>query len=304
MSGDTLSGFVTQYRSGFYTVHTDQGLITCHLRGRLRLKAVRRGLVTVGDRVQISLQQDGSGAIEAVEPRERLLVRPAPGKDVERSQALLANPDQIAVIFACADPEPRLRMLDRFLVICEKQGIPSLIIANKLDLVGPEKAEAIFSVYPDLGYRILYTSASSGAGIEELRKQLTEKLTGFVGPSGVGKTSLLNALQPGLGLAVRDLSQSTLKGRHATVVRELFRLDGGGYVADLPGLRSLTFWDIEPEELDGYFPELRPLVADCQFNDCSHQNEPGCAVLKAVAAGGVAPERYQSYLRMRFGDVE
>ena len=138
----------------------------------------------------------------------------------------------------------------------------------------------------------------------ELREMLVSKLSVFAGPSGVGKSSLLNDIQPGLGLAARQISQATSKGRHTTVVRELFPLKGGGYVADTPGLKALALWDIEPEELDGYFPELRHLVAQCQFNDCTHVHEPGCAVQAAVAEGCVHPERYQSYLRMRFGEED
>jgi ribosome biogenesis GTPase len=126
----------------------------------------------------------------------------------------------------------------------------------------------------------------------------------FAGPSGVGKSSLLNAVQPGLGLAAREVSRATLKGRHTTVVRQMFPLEGGGYVADTPGLKALALWDIEPEEIDAYFPEMRELVALCQFSDCTHRQEPGCAVLAAVEAGEVNPERYRSYLRMRMGETE
>ncbi len=304
MTEESLTGCVTRYRSGFYSVQTDHGTITCRLRGRLKRSRAGGDLVAVGDRVQISRQEDGSGVIEAVHPRRSALVRPAPLDWGEYQQVLVANPDQVALVFACAEPEPRLRMLDRLLVMCERQNIPPLIVANKIDLVGEEKARAMFSVYPSLGYRLILTSVLDGSGVAELRRALKGKLTGFVGPSGVGKTSLLNAIQPELGLNVRNVSRATSKGRHTTVVREMFALEGGGYVVDLPGLRSLTLWDIEPEELDGYFPELRPLVADCQFSDCNHHNTPGCAVLKAVEEGKVHPDRYESYLRMRFGDDE
>jgi ribosome biogenesis GTPase len=205
-------------------------------------------------------------------------------------------------VFACAHPAPHLRMLDRFLVVAEKQGIPAIIVANKIDLVGREKAEAIFGFYPPLGYPVVYTCARTGEGVEELRSRLAGKLSGVAGPSGVGKSSLLNAIQPGLGLAVREVSAAVHKGRHATNVRELFPLEDGGYVADTPGLRSLALWDTQPEELDGYFPEIAPLVAHCQFNDCTHRNEPGCAVRAAVETGAVRLERYDSYLRLRAGE--
>jgi ribosome biogenesis GTPase len=195
-----------------------------------------------------------------------------------------------------------MRMLDRFLVIAEKGGIPAIIVANKVDLVGMDMAKKMFSVYPSLGYPVIYACAKSGEGVDELRKRLTAKVSGLAGPSGVGKSSLLNAIQPGLGLAVREVSQAIQKGRHTTNVRELFPLEIGGYVADTPGLRSLALWDTEPEELDGYFPEIAPLVAGCAFSDCTHLHEPDCAVQAAVKDGRVHPQRYESYLRLRAGE--
>jgi ribosome biogenesis GTPase len=213
----------------------------------------------------------------------------------------LANPDQVVFVFACAQPAPHLRMLDRFLVIAEKQHLPALIVANKIDLVDKTKAEDLFGIYPGIGYPVLYTCARTGEGLEELRKHLVGKETALAGPSGVGKSSLLNTIQPGLGLAVREISEAFQKGRHTTTVRQLFPIQGGGYVADMPGLRSLALWDTDPEELDGYFPELTGLVQHCQFNDCTHKNEPGCAVRAAVEAGSVNPGRYESYLKLRAG---
>ena len=160
----------------------------------------------------------------------------------------------------------------------------------------------MFGVYPAIGYPVLYTCASTQEGVDELRHILNGKVSALAGPSGVGKSSLLNVIQPGLGLAVREISEASLKGRHTTNVRQLFPLDGGGYVADTPGMRSLALWDTDPEELDGYFPELVSLVEHCQFNDCTHKSEPGCAVRAAVEAGSVNPERYESYLRLRAGE--
>jgi ribosome biogenesis GTPase len=193
-------------------------------------------------------------------------------------------------------------MLDRFLVIAEKQNIPAVIVANKVDLVGEARAAEIFGHYPPIGYPVIYTSIKQNIGLDLLRAQLSGKLSCLAGPSGVGKSSLLNAIQPGLGQAVREVSEAVNKGKHTTVVRELFPLEGGGYVADTPGMRSLALWDTEPEELDGYFPELAPLVEHCQYNDCSHKSERGCAVIAAVKAGGVHPARYESYLRLRGGE--
>lgn len=240
--------------------------------------------------------------IDEIEPRQRKIVRQAPTPRGTYQQIIMANPDQAVFIFACAQPEPRLGMLDRFLVIAERQQVPPLIVANKADLLEMDAARALFDHYLPLGYPLVYTSARNGLGVAELAERLRGKLSVFMGPSGVGKSSLLNAVQPGLGLEVRTVSEATEKGRHTTVVRQLFPLQGGGYVADTPGLKALALWDILPEEIDGYFPELRPLVHLCQFSDCTHTHEPGCAVCRAVEAGQVHPARYASYVRLRGGE--
>jgi ribosome biogenesis GTPase len=279
-------------------------MISCHLRGRLK-KGRRLGdIVAVGDWVQISTHAAGMGMIEEIEPRQRLLSRMSPTPRGEYQQIIIANPDQAVFVFACAKPEPRPGMLDRFLVVVEKQSIPAVIVANKVDLVELNWAQALFSHYEALGYPLIFTSTKNGLGIPALAQALEGKLSVLAGPSGVGKSSLLNCVQPGLGLAVRSVSLATEKGRHTTVVRQLFKLDGGGYVADTPGLKAMALWDIRPEELDGYFPELRQLVASCQFSDCTHIHEPGCAVLSALAQGKIHPERYASYVRMRLGQEE
>jgi len=295
-------GLIVRSQSGFFTVQTESGTLTCHLRGRLKQGKHVGDIAAVGDRVQVTRQPDGTGSIESVEPRRSSLVRLDPRPQGVYQQVILANPDQAVFVFACARPTPRLRMLDRFLVIAEKQGLPAVIIANKIDLVGREQAEKMFGFYPPIGYPVIYACANTGQGVEELRERLTGKVSALAGPSGVGKSSLLNAIQPGLGLAVREISEAFQKGRHTTTVRQLFPLEGGGYVADTPGMRSLALWDTEPEELDGYFPELASLVAGCQFNDCTHKTEPGCAVRAAVQAGRVHPQRYDSYLRLRAGE--
>jgi ribosome biogenesis GTPase / thiamine phosphate phosphatase len=277
-------------------------MYTCHLRGRLKRGPRLGDMVAVGDWVVIEPIAEGKGMIEAIEPRQRILSRLAPTPRGDYQQVIIANPDQAVFVFACAQPAPRLGMLDRFLVICEKQGIPASIVANKVDLVGMDRALDLFDYYQPLGYPVIYASTRENLGIDALQAYLRGKISVLAGPSGVGKSSLLNAIQPGLGLAVREVSQRTSKGKHTTVVRELFSLVDGGYVADTPGLKALALWDIAPEEIDGYFPELRSLVVDCQFNDCTHLSEPGCAVRQAVERGEVHHLRYEAYLRMRQGD--
>jgi ribosome biogenesis GTPase len=296
-----LRGLIVRSQSGFYTVETETGSFNCRLRGRLKRGKRLGDIVAVGDWVEIFPQAGGEGMIEAVEPRQRLLSRTAPTPQGEYQQIILANPDQTVFIFACARPEPRLGLLDRLLVMSEQRRVPALVVANKVDLVNISQAQALFSRYDTLGYPIIYTSAKSGMGIPELTARLKGKISVFAGPSGVGKSSLLNFIQPGLGLAIRSVSQATEKGRHTTVVRQLFPLQGGGYVADTPGIKALALWDIQPEELDGYFPELRGLVTGCQFSDCTHMHEPGCAVLAAVKSGKIHPDRYASYVKMRLG---
>jgi ribosome biogenesis GTPase len=292
-------GLIIKAQSGFFTVETGEGLVICRLRGKLKQGRAIGDIAALGDNVQIELLTDGSGAIETVEERKQAIVRLDPRPQGIYQQVLLANADQAVFVFACANPNPKLRMLDRFLVITEKQKIPAVIIANKVDLV--ENAKELFSVYESIGYRVIYTSTKTRVGLDELKSQLQNKISALAGPSGVGKSSLLNEIQPGLGLAVNEISKVMNKGRHTTVTRQMFALDGGGYVADTPGWKSLALWDTEAEEMDAYFPELRDLVPQCQFSDCSHKHEPGCAVLAALKAGTVHPERYDSYLRLRAG---
>jgi len=174
-------------------------------------------------------------------------------------------------------------------------------VANKVELIGLEAAQKIFGFYPALGYKVIYTSAKELIGVDELKRDFARKLSALAGPSGVGKSSLMNAIQPGLGLAVGEVSAFMKKGTHTTNFRQLHPLIGGGWVADAPGWKSLALWDTEPEEMDAYFPELAPLVENCQFSDCSHTHEPGCAVLAAVKSGTVRQERYDSYLRLKAG---
>lgn len=301
-----LSGLIVKAQSGFFTVRTENGDFICQLRGRLKQQRLQTDLAAVGDHVEISLLPEGTGMIETVLPRTRALTRRAPNartgaRATDHEQVIVANPDQVVFVFACANPAPHLRMLDRFLVLAEVAHLPVIICANKCDLVPPATATTLFGLYPSLGYPVCYTAANTGQGCAELRALLHNKISVLSGPSGVGKSSLLNALEPGLGLRAKAVSQATTKGRHTTVHPELLPLSTGGYVADTPGLRSLGLWDIEPTELDAYFVEIGPLVATCAFNDCTHLSEPGCAVRQAVTEGRIAASRYDSYCRLRAG---
>ncbi len=292
-------GLIVKAQSGFFWVDTGSSIIVCQLRGKLKQGKAKGDIAALGDKVDITILDDGTGAVDSVHERTQLIARLDPRPGGVYQQVLLANPDQAVFVFACANPHPKLRMLDRFLVIAEKQKIPIVIVANKVDVV--QDPQTIFRMYESIGYRVIYTSAKTGTGLDTLRSQLQNKLSAFAGPSGVGKSSLLNALQPGLGLAVNEVSAAVNKGRHTTVTRQMFALDGGGYVADTPGWKSLGLWDTEPEEIDAYFPEMRHLVAHCQFSDCTHQHEPGCAVLAALKEGKIYPERYDSFVKLRSG---
>ena len=221
MTNETYKrGLIIKAQSGFFTVETGEGLVICRLRGKLKQGRAIGDIAALGDNVQIELLTDGSGAIETVEERKQAIVRLDPRPQGIYQQVLLANADQAVFVFACANTNPKLRMLDRFLVITEKQKIPAVIIANKVDLV--ENAKELFSVYESIGYRVIYTSTKTRVGLDELKSQLQNKISALAGPSGVGKSSLLNEIQPGLGLAVNEISKVMNKGRHTTVTRQMF----------------------------------------------------------------------------------
>jgi len=298
-----LPGLIVRAQSGLFHVETDEGIVVAELRGRLTKERMETDAAALGDRVRVQVHEDGSATIEEVEERQSVLSRRSPGR-TEIEQVIVANPDQMIFVFACAEPDPNFRMLDRLLVVAEREVIPAIVCANKIDLVTRRSAQAEFEEYKHLGYGVIYTSALYGKGIHGLRKILRNKISVLAGPSGTGKTSLLNAVQPGLDFGTKEISEATGKGQHSTVVPKLIPLKHGGYIADTPGLKAFALWDIEPEEVDAYFPEMRHLVAECDFSDCTHEHEPGCAVIAAVEAGKISPERYDSYLRIRHGEIE
>lgn len=302
-----LSGMVLRARSGFYTVVTDDGtLIEARLRGRMKQERQASDIAVIGDRVRMELLPDGSGAIEGVEPRERRFSRRQPGpRGSWREDVMVSNADLVAAVFACDRPPPNPRLIDRFLVVAEYNEVPAIVVANKVDLVGEEAARSLFDPYVRIGYEVVYASAITGMGLEQLRGRLAGRLSIITGPSGVGKSTLLNALQPGLQLAIGSVSEALHKGRHTTTLAELIPLEGpnGGYVADTPGIRELGLWQIPTTELAAAFPEFRPHLGACAFNDCSHLHEPRCGLQAALQAGSISAERYDSYRRMMVGET-
>ena len=276
----------------------------CEVRGRLMQARGRDTLVAVGDYVWIQPIGRDRGQIERVEERHSVLSRQHPGTAIPAEDVILANPDQVLVVFAVAEPEPHLRMLDRFLVIAEANELPAFICANKIDLVGEDAARAIFGIYATIGYQVIYASVETGSGIAELHDLLKDSVTVLTGPSGVGKSSLLNTIQPTINAETGDISEFLHKGRHTTRAAQLYPLPFGTqtFVADTPGIRELGLYEIDAQNLGFYFREFVPRINDCRYPNCTHDHEPGCAVRAAVEQGEIATSRYESYLRLLHGE--
>jgi ribosome biogenesis GTPase / thiamine phosphate phosphatase len=301
---DRHIGIVLRAQSGFFWVQTDLGLIECRLRGRLKRDRQTTDIAVIGDRVEISMVGAATGAVEAVLPRRSKLARRGAGtRGAHKEDVLVANLDQVLLTFSCAAPAFAPRMLDRYLVICEHSGLEAVVVATKIDLVDEATARALFAPYERIGYPVLYVSNATGAGLEAVRAQVAGRISVVTGKSGVGKTSLLNALQPDLHLATAAVSATLGKGRHTTTVAELITLPEGGYLADTPGIREIGLWQVPDEDLDWCYRELRPFLDGCYFAGCTHIHEPDCAVRAALADGAIAPERYDSYVRLRRGEA-
>jgi ribosome biogenesis GTPase len=287
------------------TVQADPGQVEagrryeCTVRRVVRTVAREaRNAVVTGDHVLFRPQDDEFGVIERVEPRQGVLAR---GHQYKQ-HIIVANVTQVAIIASASDPPLKPALIDRFLVSATKGDVAAIIVLNKCDLVDLADLQPLIGLYARMGYPIIPTSVVTGLGMSRLRRTLKGHQTVFTGQSGVGKSSLLNTLQPGLTLRVGDVSHVTQKGRHTTRFSELLELQSGGWVVDTPGIRQLELWDVQPVEVEGFFVEFRPFVPRCKFPDCLHLHEDGCAVRLALKHDLISPTRYESYLRMIVGD--
>ncbi len=277
-----LTGRIIRTQNSFFYVGTEQGLIPCKLRGRFKKKS----LVYPGDEVEIESLPDGSGVVERILERRNLLKRPA-----------VANVDQVVLTFAAAQPEIHPLLLNRFLVLAESSSIPRILLCvNKMDL-RPPSDEEILSDYEKIGYPVLRVSARKNLGIEALRRILAGRTTVFAGPSGVGKSSLLNRLDDTLHLAMGKVSEKIKRGRHTTRLAQLIPHEGG-FIVDTPGFSSVEMGEMDARELAGCFPDFAPYLGACRFSPCTHSHEPQCSVREAAEAGRILRERYEAYLNL------
>lgn len=293
-----MKGVVLQGTGGQYQVRLDDGTTrVAGLRGRVKHAGGEK--LAVGDEVSVELDPSTNVAsILDIHPRRSQLARRNPG-GTHGSRTIVANLDQVVVVFAMVSPEPNEKMLDRFLVIAEANDLTARVVVNKIDLSAESAARERFDRYAALGYPVHYTSAVTGHGLSGVHDALRDRVSALSGPSGVGKSSLMNALYPGLNLRVGEISESVNKGRHTTVGALMHPLPDGGFVVDTPGLREVGLWGIPLDELDRCFPELRALVGECRFADCRHEVEPDCAVRAALARGTVDRSRYESFQKLR-----
>jgi ribosome biogenesis GTPase len=297
-----LPGRVLRVHGLETAVEAEDGRVyRCRVRRLLKsLQTDERNIVTCGDRVWFRPAGGDEGLIERVEPRHGVLRRASR----RREHVVVANVDQLLIVMSLFEPELKPHLIDRYTAAAEQGGLTPVVCLNKADLAEPAAFQPLIGSYAQLGIPALLTSAKTGLGIDRLRGLLKDRATVLSGQSGVGKSSLLNAVQPGLALRVRSVSEATQKGRHTTTTAELIRLDSGGWVVDTPGLRQLALWDLRPEEVEGFFPEFRPYVPLCGFPDCTHTHEENCAVKRAVDRRQVSARRYTSYLGMFAGTLE
>jgi ribosome biogenesis GTPase len=300
-----FNGIVLWAAGGIYRTLLDSGKeVEASIRGRLKMEQRTGDRVVAGDRVYVDSHDDGGFSIEAVADRKSEIARRAPGQGSRRAKVLVANVDQVAIIIAAAKPEPRLRMLDRMLVLAEANDIPIIIIVNKVDLIDVDAAKVTFADYAAAGYELMFISVREGSGVERVRELVRGRETVFTGPSGVGKSTLLNYLHPEAQQVTKEVSEAVMKGQHTTVGALLIHLPEGGFIVDTPGMREVGMWEINPEGLDVCFPDFRPFLGDCRFSTCTHLHEPGCAVKIAVESGALSSARYESYRDLYAESVE
>lgn len=297
-----MDGIVIRNTGSHYVVETDGGVeINCKIKGNFRIKGIRTtNPVAVGDHVTIGEQgPDGVAFITAISPRKNYIIRKASNLSKE-SHIIAANIDQALLVVTLVDPPTSTTFIDRFLATAEAYAVPAVIAINKIDLlVGDEDRElleAVSYLYKSIGYKVLSLSAKTGDGIEALREELSGKVTLFSGNSGVGKSSLINDLLPGLDLKTAEISAAHGTGMHTTTFSEMFHLPDGGSIIDTPGVRGFGTVDFERNEVAHYFPEIFEKSSECRFNNCTHTCEPGCAVIRAVEDAEIAVSRYASYL--------
>ncbi len=306
-------GRVIRARTGFYDVQHGETILRCTLRGTLKRRhrsetgrRIYADPVAVGDEVIFTQLDAEEGVVEDILPRETKFSRQYAGKQGDIEQVIVANADQIVAVASTFMPPLNFRTLDRFLILAEAGDMDAVICLNKMDLVDAAQQEehtTIFTNYEKLGYQVLYTSIYAPESLDAFREVLRDKFSVIIGASGVGKSSLLNAIQPNLGLRTGEVGIKTQKGRHTTTLVELFALAIGGEVADTPGIREVGLWGIDTENLEYYFPEMEPYLGTCKYNDCAHVAEPDCAVQDAVEIGEIHPERYRSYVVLRTGEA-
>ena len=298
----SFRGIVTRATGSWYDVATDpetgMDTVRCRIRGRLRLKGVRStNPVVVGDRVTCESDDNGDHAIVGIEPRRNYVIRRASNLSKE-SHIIAANIDRALVLATLRQPATPPEFIDRFLVTCEAYKIPATVVLSKCDLQEPEALARVRTIYEDAGYPVIEVSTLTGRGVEEVRALLSGRTTLLSGNSGVGKSSLVAAIDPSLDIRTGEISESHNKGRHTTTFSTMYPLAGGGAVIDTPGIKGFGLIDIDDAELWHYFPEMMRVGHGCRFYNCTHTHEPGCAVEEAVRHGEIAPERYESYLKM------
>ena len=301
-----MTGRVLKSTGSWYRIQLEDGsLVDARLRGVMRLQGSRAtNPVAVGDFVDVEPESEGRYAISAVHERKNHLVRRSVNLS-KKTQVIAANMDQAVLVCTIAEPKTLLGFMDRFLATAEAYEIPAVLVFNKMDAYGPAEMDELAyreACYGRAGYPILRVSAATGEGLEALHDILRDKVSLFSGHSGVGKSTLANALQPGLDLKTGEISDAHGQGKHTTTFAEMHPLDGGGFLIDTPGIRGFGLVDMERDQIGHYFPEIFALSEACKFNNCTHEEEPGCAVVAAYEAHQLAPTRYENYLRMLHGD--